>query len=82
MVREDIPAFIEGIISCGCTITSVGDDVYVIDDTTIFASGDASRMLSLRAMLGAYGRRDHLKTDIIDYLRMCGYYVPIDQVAA
>ena len=81
MTREEIPEFISALVHCGCTVVSLGDSAYVIDDTPILKA-DAAQVVRLKAVIKRYGLRDHLKADIIQYLRNSGNCVDLEREVA
>lgn len=80
MTREDIPDFISGLLNCGCTVTSLGDCAYVIDDAPVAHTN--MQVVKLNALIKQYGARDHLKADIIQYLRNSGNCIGVECAAA
>lgn len=81
MTREEIPEFISALMRCGCTVVSLGESAYVIDDAPIFKA-DAEQVVTLKSLIRRYGSRDHLKADIIQYLRNSGNCVDVEREAA
>lgn len=81
MTREEIPEFILALLHCGCTVMSVGDTAYVIDDAPVVNANEVAQGLNLYALIKRYGPRDHLKADIIQYLRNSGNCIDIRRAA-
>lgn len=80
-MREDqIPEFVTDVIASGCNIEALGDSMYFIGDADLPAE-DYERIAPELAQIDRkYGPRDHLRLQIIEYLRSIGRHSTIDDL--
>lgn len=76
-MREDqIPDFVREIAATGCDIRAVYDDAYVIADADLPEDIYQEIEPELRRIDKAYGERDHLLLQIVQYLHSIGRSFP------
>ncbi|MET3648964.1 hypothetical protein [Phyllobacterium ifriqiyense] len=75
MTESEIPRFAEEVIKIGCNICAVGDGLYVIGDAHISDEEYDEVAIKLGRIKEKYGDRDHLKPQIVAYLRSLGRYL-------
>lgn len=76
MSKRDIPAFVEAIASTGCDITAVGDEFYTIGDLDLPEPKCFDIQTELEVITETFGKRDHLRTEIVAYLHSIGRSYP------
>lgn len=77
MREEDIPAFVEAVISTGCNITAIGDEYYTIGDLDLPEPLCYEVQEELSKITQTFGARDHLRLEIVAYLHSIGRsYIP------
>lgn len=82
MREHQIPAFVADVITIGCNIWAVGDDMYIFGDADL-PEEDCERIApELDRIQREYGPRDHLKLAIIAYLRSTGRHSTVDELVA
>lgn len=74
MTRDQIPEFIAAILATSCDITAVGDDFYVLGDSDL----PPKKAKVAHAASAKFGERDHLRYDIIAYLKSIGRHIPLN----
>lgn len=72
MREEDIPAFVEAVISTGCNITAIGDENYTIGDLDLPEPLCYEVQEELSKITQTFGARDHLRLEIVAYLHSVG----------
>lgn len=76
LMREtDIPAFVQAIADLGYPICAVGHRAYVLGDADLPRDLREAYLPRLREIEKRLGDRDHLKLEIVAYLRSIGRYV-------
>lgn len=78
MRPEDIPQFVQDVVSLGCEICAIGYVGYVIGDADLPLERYEAVSPALRKISETYGDRRYLKRDIILYLNSIGRYVDLD----
>lgn len=68
MTEGEIPEFVREIVATGCDIRAVGDDAYVVADAELPDDVYEAIEPELERISKKYGRRDHLRLKITDYL--------------
>ncbi|MFN7025228.1 MAG: hypothetical protein ACK4QP_12055 [Pseudorhizobium sp.] len=76
MQIDEIPEFIREIVATGCDIRAVGEHHYVVGDTDLTEEAYAATEAELGRIWSKYGKRDHLKQEIIVYLHSIGRSYP------
>lgn len=76
MKEQDIPAFVEDVSAAGCDITAVLGVGYVIGDADLSEEDYALAAPKLADVAKKYGSRDHLFSQICDYLISIGRCYP------
>jgi hypothetical protein len=79
MCKDQIRDFVRELTAIGCEITAIGHRGYVFGDADL---GSEAARRRARAIARSYGERDHLKRDIIEYLRSIGRFVDYDKSSA
>ncbi|MCA0048199.1 hypothetical protein LB577_14730 [Mesorhizobium sp. B283B1A] len=77
MKAEEIPAFVHDVIEAGCNIWAVGDDRYVVGDSDLSEAEYRAACPDLARIQRVYGNRDHLRGEIVAYLRTLGRYIEL-----
>lgn len=82
MQETQIPDFVSEVAATGCDICAVGHDSYLIGDADL-SDEDYERIAPVLSEIeDRYGKRDHLKVEIIAYLRSIGRFIELDDVYA
>lgn len=82
MLSSQIPEFVRDVVATGCNICAVGQEHYLFGDGDL-KDEDFERVSELLGDIDArYGERDHLRADIVAYLRSIGRYIDTDDVHA
>lgn len=82
MQEVQIPDFIIEVAATGCDICAVGHDSYLVGDADL-SDEDYERIAPILSEIGdRYGKRDHLRLEIIAYLRSIDRFVDLDDVYA
>lgn len=71
MTKDQIAAFVQDLVDIGCDPQAIGPGYVIGEDHDEGEEQDKMR-LALRRMSDLYGERDHLLTEISDYLRSIG----------
>ncbi|WP_163269864.1 hypothetical protein [Chelativorans alearense] len=79
MRKADIPAFVHAVIDTGCEICAVGHRWYVFGDGDLPPAQRDAIAPRLREIEETFGERDHLKMEIVAYLRSIGRYIEIER---
>lgn len=82
MTEDQVPEFVDAIIATGCPISAVGHDIYVFAEIDL-PDEDIDRVAAeIHAICERYGERDHLRLEIVAYLRSLGRFfdLPTDTV--
>lgn len=81
MTEDQVPEFVNAIVATGCPITAVGHDIYVFAEIDL-PDEDIDRVAEeIRAICQHYGERDHLRLEIVTYLRSIGRFYDLPQDA-
>jgi hypothetical protein len=80
MQIEDITAFVEEVAATGCNITGIAGVGYLIGDADLHYDQFEEAMPKQEAITEAYGKRDHLLGEIIEYLVSIGRSFPPPEV--
>ncbi|MGV8935698.1 MAG: hypothetical protein ACOH2J_01120 [Allorhizobium sp.] len=78
MLTKQIPAFVNDIVAFGCDICAVGANSYLIGDADLEEDHYELIKDDLSCLDEFYGPRDHLKFEIIAYLRSIGRAIELD----
>lgn len=82
MQEAQIPDFVSEVAATGCAICAVGHESYIIGDADL-SDEDYERVAPVLSKIeDRYGKRDHLKAEIIAYLRSIGRFIDLDDVYA
>jgi hypothetical protein len=74
MTEDQVPEFVDTIIATGCPISAVGHDIYVFAEIDL-PDEDIDRVAAeIHAICDRYGERDHLRLEIVAYLRSLGRF--------
>ncbi|MGO4558266.1 hypothetical protein [Mesorhizobium sp. 2RAF21] len=76
MRKDQIRDFVSELMAIGCEITAIGHRGYVFGDADL---GSEAARTRARAIARSYGERDHLKRDIVEYLRSIGRCIDFDK---
>ncbi len=68
MREEDIPDFINAVVSIGCNITAIGEEYYTIGDLDLPEPLCFEVQGELAKGVETFGSRDHLRMEIVAYL--------------
>lgn len=78
MTKDQVPEFVEAIIATGCPMSAVGHDIYVFAEIDL-PEHDIDRVVKeVDVICQKFGERDHLRQDIVDYLRSIGRYFDLE----
>lgn len=80
MLEKQIPDFVKDIIATGCDICAIGTTGYLIGDADLEETHYERIKHDLVSIDDFYGERDHLKFQIIVYLRSIGRVVELDTI--
>lgn len=79
MTEDQVPEFVDAIIATGCPITAVGHDIYVFAEIDL-PDEDIDRVVEeIHAICEIYGERDHLRLEIVAYLRSLGRFFDLPE---
>ena len=78
MTEEQIPLFVEAVLSTGCCITAVGEANYVLGDADLPEPRCFDVQSELMQISEYFGERDHLLLEIVRYLHSVGRSYPLD----
>ena len=77
MTEEQIPNFVQEVADTGCDITAVvGSAGFLMGDADLPAQAYEIAAPQLQEICERYGRRDHLVSQIAEYLVSIGRYYP------
>ncbi|NSL25100.1 hypothetical protein [Agrobacterium tumefaciens] len=77
MTEDQVPEFVDAIIATGCPISAVGHDIYVFAEIDL-PDEDIDRVAAeIHAICERYGERDHLRLEIVAYLRSLGRFLDL-----
>lgn len=76
MTGDQIPEFVQDVLATGCDIRAVGDDAYAIADAHLPDEVYDAIEPELERISEKYGRRDHLRLQIVAYLQSIGRTQP------
>ena len=79
MTEDQIPAFVDDIIATGCPITAVGHNWYVISEIDLPEPEWERVSAAVDRVARSYGERDHLRLEIVAYLRGLGRCIEFRQ---
>jgi hypothetical protein len=75
MSEDQIPNFVQDVVATGCNITAVSGVGYVIGDSDLADEDYEVAAARLKEINAEYGVRDHLLSNITEYLAsICRYY--------
>ncbi|NGO52079.1 hypothetical protein G6N73_12940 [Mesorhizobium camelthorni] len=77
LAEADIPAFVQAVIGTGCDICAVGHVGYILGDVDLTPRDREATEPRLQEIDEMFGERDHLKPEIIAYLRSICRYIEI-----
>ncbi|WP_159952409.1 hypothetical protein [Rhizobium sp. 18065] len=81
MNKTEIPKFVDEILATGTPIVAVGHDVYVFAEADVQIE-DLDRVENeVHEVCERYGERDHLRQDIVAYLRQIGRFIDDQHLA-
>ncbi len=81
MHKTEVPEFIDAILATGTPMMAVGHDVYVFAEADVPIE-DFDRVVNeVHGICERYGERDHLRYDIVAYLRQIGRFIDDDHSA-
>jgi hypothetical protein len=72
MTEDQIPDFVEAVTAIGCEMCAIGTFGYVIGEADLPEQHRKRIAEELRRINAVFGERDHLKNEIIAYLRRIG----------
>lgn len=72
MTEDQIPEFVEAVLATGCEMCAVGTTAYVFGDADLPREHQDRIADELNRIDDYYGERDHLRYEIIGYLRRIG----------
>lgn len=79
MTEEQIPEFVDAIIATGCPICAIGYEFYVVGEIDV-PDHDFDRVVKeVQAISKHYGKRDHLRPQIVEHLRSIGRVFELGQ---
>ncbi len=78
MMEEEIPAFVQALLAIGCNICAVGHRHYCLGDADLSAEECERVLPQLNRIESAFGMRDHLRLEIVAYLRKIGRYIEVE----
>lgn len=79
MTEDQVPEFVDAIIATGCPITAVGHEIYLFAEIDL-PDEDIDRVTEeIRAICKRYGERDHLRLEIVVYLRSLGRFLDLPE---
>lgn len=79
MRKDEISDFVDEIIATGCPICAIADDLYVLGEIDV-PEEDMDRVSKeVHEISTRYGERDHLRSEIVAYLRSIGRSYELDE---
>lgn len=79
MRKDQISDFVQEILATGAPIWAVGQDVYVICEAEVTPDRVDEVVEEIHCICERYGRREHLRRDIVAHLRGMGRFHDIDE---
>jgi hypothetical protein len=79
MSKDQIPKFVQAVADTGCNITAVLEARYVIGDSDLPREAYEVAAPQLKEISEKFGKRDHLLSEIADYLVSIGRYFPKEE---
>lgn len=76
MTENQIPEFVQAVADTGCDITAVQGAGYLIGDADLSLEAYEIAAPRLKEIDQAYGNREHLSSQIVEYLVSIGRYYP------
>jgi hypothetical protein len=82
MSEDQIPSFVQEVADTGCDITAVMGVGFLIGDADLPREAYEIAAPRLKEICERYGRRDHLVSEIVDYLVSIGRHFPKEEERA
>lgn len=76
-MTEEIPAFVEELLSTGCPVYAIGREAYVIAEFEVPEKLRGAISENVNEICERYGKRDHLLLHIAHHLRTIGFGVEL-----
>lgn len=72
MTEDQIPEFVEAVLATGCEMCAIGTTAYVFGDADLTREHQDRIADELNRIDDYFGDREHLRFEIIAYLRSIG----------